>query len=131
MTPLADAANKLPLFILLTIKEALLPIPPEIERAAGVVALPIKTDELKSDAKIIFPFPFGCNVKLSSEIVPIVALDPAPRFKVVADSPRVADVVKVVSPEAVRVVSLEPKNTEFDPASRIMSPVVDPPRVKD
>ena len=113
VTPDAEAVNRSPELILLTMSEALLPIPPDIDRGAGVVAEPTNTEESASDDSIKLPVPLGDSVKLSSDSVPIVAALPAPRFRVVADIPRVeADVIVarfaaviVVRPEAARVVS--------------------------
>jgi hypothetical protein len=86
--------------------EALEPIPPLIDRGAGVEAEPINTLLSKSEESIRFPLPLGVIVKESSLTVPMVAADPPPRLRVVALTPSVAALVMVVSPVAVRVVSL-------------------------
>ena len=70
VTPEAEAAKRSPELRLLTMREAFDPIPPDIERGAGVFAeLPIKTDESKSDERIRFPVPFATNERLSFETV--------------------------------------------------------------
>ena len=51
--------------MLFTIKEALLPIPPDIDNTAGVfVDEPTYTPLLKSEERIVFPLPAAVNVKL-------------------------------------------------------------------
>lgn len=135
VTPEADAAIKSPLFKLLIIKPALEPIPPETDKGAGVLPEePISTVESKSEESIRSPVPCGVRVKLSSETVPIVAAAPLPRFKVVLvmslpvmvmspEKARVAALVKVARPEAVRVVSDESKVKVLLPELRV-SPFV-------
>ena len=46
VVPDAEASMRSPELVLLIINAPLLPMPPEIESGAGVVALPTKTDEL-------------------------------------------------------------------------------------
>ena len=106
VTPDALAVNRSPLFILLTINDALLPIPPLIDNGAGVVAEPTNTLVSKSLANTKLPVPFGLRVRLSLDSVPIVAALPAPRLNTVALTPRVEDEVNVVRPVAVSVVSV-------------------------
>src|SRR3989344_7722589 len=77
-----------------------------MDRGAGVVAFPTNVEELKSDASIKLPVPFGERVRLSSDSVPIVAAAPAPRLRVVDEIPRVAAVVIVAKFAAVIVVAL-------------------------
>ena len=133
VTPLAEAVNRSPELILLTMSEALLPIPPDIDRGAGVVAEPTNTEESASDVSIKLPVPLGASVKLSFDSVPIVAALPAPRFRVVADIPRVAaDVIVarfpaviVVRPEAARVVSDASSVSMLSPELRVRVDPVD------
>lgn len=98
----------------MNIAAAFPPIPPETERGAGVLAdVPMYIPVSESDERIVFPVPCEVRVRLSSEIVDIVAADPPPRFKVVESIPRVAaasivastPALIVVSPDADRVVS--------------------------
>lgn len=106
VTPDAEAERISPEFNWFMIKEAFPPIPPVTERGAGVlVPVPIYTPVSESEVKTMFPVPLGVKDKLSFDSVPIVAADPAPRFKVVEDIPKVAEEVNVVKPEAVIVVS--------------------------
>lgn len=98
---------------------ALEPIPPLIDKGAGVEALPTNTLVLKSDASIRLPVPFGVRVRLSSETVPMVAADPAPRLSVVAETPSAAADVIVVRPVAVRVVSEESNTIVLFPELRV------------
>ena len=94
VVPEALAAKISPLLSWLTINEALEPIPPETESGARVLAaLPTKTPVSESEVKTKLPVPFGVRVKLSSEIVPIVAAEPAPRLREVVEIPSVAAVV--------------------------------------
>ena len=67
--------------------------------------VPMYTPVSESDVRIRFPVPLGVIVRLSFDSVPIVAADPAPRFNVVAEIPRVGADVMVVRPVAERVVS--------------------------
>src|SRR3989344_4838606 len=113
---------------------ALLPIPPEIESGAMVFELdPISTAVLKSDVSINVPLPLGVIVKLLSETVDIVEKDPPPRFKVVAEIPRVdadvivvsVDAVIVSPPESVRSPSFASINRVIpEDEAAIMSPPV-------
>lgn len=104
VTPLEEAARRSPLLVLLTIREALLPIPPDIERGDGVVALPTNTDESESDERIRFPVPFGVRVRLSSPTVVIAAAELPPNVRVVESIERVGEASIVVSAPAVIVV---------------------------
>ena len=57
--------NRSPLLVLFTIKEALLPIPPEIDKTAWTLAVdPIFTPLSTSEERIVFPLPAAVNVKL-------------------------------------------------------------------
>lgn len=123
VVPDEEAESISPLFVWLTMSEAFPPIPPDIDSGAGVVALPMNTEESKSELRIRFPVPLGASVRLSSLIVPIVDADPAPRLNDVALTPRVADEVMVVRPEAVIVVSFAASVRVFDPESRVRAPV--------
>ncbi len=62
MIPELEAVNISPELVWFTMSEALLPIPPEIERGAGVVADPMNTAESKSDDRRRLPDPFGVIV---------------------------------------------------------------------
>src|SRR3989344_1382966 len=105
-----------------------------MDRGAGVVAFPTNVEELKSDASIKLPVPFGERVRLSSDSVPIVAAAPAPRLRVVDEIPRVAAVVIVakfaavivVRPEAASVVSSAAIVSVLLPESRVRVEVVEP-----
>src|SRR6266705_2902381 len=92
----------------------LLPIPPEIERGAGVLEDdPTYTPESKSEVRMVFPEPPGVRVRLLFPVVPIEAFAPLPRLSVVAEMPRVADVVSVARDEAVMVEG--PVNVRLGP----------------
>jgi len=121
------AANRSPLFVLLTIKEAFDPIPPDIESGAGVEALPTNTDELKSCERIRFPVPLAVRVRLSSLTVEIVAAAPPPILRVVESILRVAAASIVVSPVAVSVVSDESNIIELFPELNVIA--LAPPEV--
>lgn len=57
------AIRSTPELTLFTMREALLPIPPDIERGAGVlVDAPMLTPELKSEVRLSSPVPFGVMV---------------------------------------------------------------------
>ena len=117
----------------MTIREALPPIPPDIESGEGVVALPIRTDESKSDERMMFPVPFGVRDRFPFVVVPIVASDPPPRFSVVESIERVeaASIVArfeafiVVRPDAERVVSDAAIVSVLSPESRVSVLVVE------
>ena len=91
------------------------------------MAEPINVDVSWSDESMMLPVPLGVRVRLSLEIVPIMAGEPLPRLRVVADIPSVALVVNVarlpdvmvVSPDAVRVVSSAAMVRVLLPASRV------------
>jgi hypothetical protein len=125
VTPDALAAIISPLFNWLTINALFPPIPPEIDKGAGVVALPTNTLESASLDSIRLPVPFGRRVRLSLDSVPIVAGEPPPRLSVVALIPRVAAEVMVVSPVAESVVSLAANVKVLLPESsvRVFAPV--------
>ena len=133
VVPDALAARISPEFCWLTIRAALFPIPPDIERGAGVVAFPINTDELKSDERVRFPVPFGESVRSAFDVVPIVAAAPPPRFKVVESIERIAaasivarlPALMVVRPDAESVVSLAAIVRVLFPESRVSVFVVD------
>src|SRR3712207_6764312 len=65
VTPAALAVIRSPELPLLTMNEALLPIPPLTESGAGVFAAePMETPVLKSLERIVPPEPFGGSVRL-------------------------------------------------------------------
>src|SRR6266480_4073585 len=74
------------------IAAALLPMPPETDSGAGVLLLePIKTPELKSEERIVFPEPAGVNVRFP---LPPVAMVNAPvSLKLLADKVWVAPLI--------------------------------------
>src|SRR3989344_8890386 len=90
------------------------PIPPAIDRGAGVEAEPTSTEVLKSEESIKFPVPSGIIDRLVLDSVPMVALLPAPRLSSVAEIPRVEEEVIVARLEEVRVVR--------SPAVRVVTP---------
>jgi hypothetical protein len=74
VAPLALAVKILPELVWLIIAAALLPIPPETDSGAGVLAdEPILTPELKSDVRMVLPEPAGVNVR--SVFVPVVIVN--------------------------------------------------------
>ena len=150
VTPDEEAANISPLFVWLTIKEAFPPIPPEIERGAGVLAdEPISTPELKSDERTILPDPLGVRVILL--LLPFVIVLPdtdrlfvpksrVPTLEILFPAalicpPRVkALIVKVLVDERtgavpVNCIELSASCVTFDPESITMFPVLPPPIV--
>ncbi len=90
-----------------------------------MAAVPMLTPVLKSEVRVNSPVPLGVIVRLSSDSVPIVAAEPAPRLKVVALTPRVAAEVSVVSPVAESVVSDESRVSVLEPELRV-SPATPP-----
>ena len=59
------AAIKSPAFVLFTISDALLPMPPLIDSGAGVLVLdPMFTPLSKSEVNVNSPVPFGVRVRL-------------------------------------------------------------------
>jgi hypothetical protein len=119
VVPEEEAVKISPALVLLTIREALEPIPPLMERGAGVEALPTKTLVSASLVKRRLPEPLGERDKLSSETVEIVAAEPAPKEREVAEIPREAAEVMVVKPVAERVVSEESKVKILLPLLRV------------
>ena len=102
VVPELDAAIRSPELMLLTIREALLPIPPDIERGAGVFEeAPIRTAVSKSDERIRFPVPFAVKERLSFETVDMVEAAPPPTLMVGLLSAR----VPVVAPIAIVVAA--------------------------
>src|SRR4051812_3768127 len=96
------------------------PSPPDTERTAGVLEeLPILTPESKSLLKVSSPEPLGVRVRLELEVVPSTAAEPLPRFKAVAEIPKVAADEKVVNPLADSVVSLASKVMVLLPELRV------------
>src|SRR5258706_2192987 len=96
VTPLLLAVIRLPLFTLFNTNAALLPIPPDTERTAGVLFDPIYTPLSKSDERIVFPVPAAVRVRfplpdvvsVALPVLPSVATTPAPpRLSAVADPP--------------------------------------------
>lgn len=85
--PDAEAANISPLLSWFRTSAALLPIPPEIERGAGVVALPTKTEELKSDEIVVLPLPAEPSVRLPFDVVVMDELPPLPTLILPAEAP--------------------------------------------
>lgn len=70
VVPEALAAIRSAELLLLTISEALDPIPPDIDSGAGVFdEEPMSTAVSKSDESIRFPVPFGESDRLSFETV--------------------------------------------------------------
>ena len=70
VAPEAEALIRSPELMLLTIREAFDPIPPDIDKGAGVFDCdPIRTAVSKSDERIRFEVPFAVNVRLSFETV--------------------------------------------------------------
>jgi hypothetical protein len=64
VVPEEDAVKRSPLFVLFNMNAALLPMPPETERTAGVLLLlPTYAPLLKSLLIIVFPLPLGVSVK--------------------------------------------------------------------
>ena len=132
VVPDALAVKMSPLFVWLTIKAALFPIPPDIDSGAGVVALPINTLVSASAERLMFPVPLGVRVRSPFVVVPIVAADPPPRLSVVESIERVAaasivastPAVIVVRPAAESVVSEAAIVRESSPLSRVSPPVV-------
>lgn len=134
VVPEAEADIRSPEFVLLTIREAFDPIPPDTESGAGVLACePIRIPVSESDVRIVFPVPLGVRVRLSSEIVPMVACAPPPRLSVVESIPRVeaasivarAPALIVVRPEALSVVSSAAIVRVLLPESRVRVDTVD------
>jgi hypothetical protein len=112
----------------LTIKLEFAPIPPEIERGAGVFDdVPMLTPVSESDVSVSSPVPLGVRVRESSDRVVIVAADPPPSVRVVESIEREAaasmvvstPAVMVVRPLAVRVVSDAPMVRVLLPESRV------------
>jgi hypothetical protein len=67
------------------------PIPPLTDRGAGVLdRVPILTPVSESELRVISPVPFGVSVRFAFVSVPINALLPLPRLRVVESIPRVA-----------------------------------------
>lgn len=121
--PEDEAVRMSPLFVWLTIKVAFDPIPPDIERGAGVVALPTKTDVSKSDDKTMFPDPFGVRVRF--ELFPVVmeaGLFP-PRVRVVESIERLAAASIVASEAALIVVKPAAESVVSDESIvKVLSP---------
>lgn len=113
VTPEELAANISPEFVLFTISEAFDPIPPDIERGAGVEAEPTSTDVSESEASTMLPVPLGASVRLLFVVVPIVAGEPAPRLRVVDEIPSVVAEVIVARFAAVIVVALGRSNASL------------------
>jgi len=105
------AANISPLFVWLTIRAAFAPIPPDIDRGAGVFEDdPMLTPVSPSDVNVSSPVPLGVIVRFPFVVVCIVVSDPPPTLIVglLRDKvPVVAPTLRVVAaPNALIVVAV-------------------------
>lgn len=130
VTPEAEAEIRSPEFVLLTTSAALLAIPPETERTAGVFEdEPIYMPESKSEESTRSPDPLGVRVKSSFEAVVISVVAPEKvkpveptvllvRVSEPAKVERVPEVgsVKVESPEVEKVRLFVPMFKVFESA---------------
>jgi len=73
---------------------------------------PILTEPAPVGSRMRIPEPLGAMVRLSSLKVPMVAAEPLPRLKAVAETPRVVEEVRVSKEEAVMTL----------PPARVRSP---------
>ena len=105
VVPDPEALIRFPELVLLTIKEAFDPIPPETERGAGVrvASAPMFTPESKSETKTSSPVPLAESVRLSFDAVVRVDAPPLPNVTVPAAPPRLR---VVAAPKALMVVAV-------------------------